>query len=308
MSEQIIDDATPLFTDKNLQLFPPTPKLIPDTSPIIIPKLKKKIHPYGGCRSVSYHSQFFPSDIIDNVVKSSWELQSKDLFKKYYLPTVKQMTPRYQLLMGDIKEYTYSGVTIPSIPWTNEIRAMRDYIYQKFGYYSNAVFINLYMDGSDYLNYHPDQEKEMGDEVDIFSVNALATRNFDIRMNKHGEGFPSNQDDAEETYRYELEHNSLLIMYHPTNSIAQHCVRKTTKPVGPRFNYTFRKFIDDQAQMDVINFHKSGKGIMNPKQIIRGNKQPLCLHQTESSISYAYDKYDYINKSHKIVIRKFERC
>jgi alkylated DNA repair dioxygenase AlkB len=319
MSEQLIDDVIPMFTDKNLQLFPPTPKLIPESLPLLPPKEpKKKIHPHGGCRSVSYHPKFFPTEIIDGAIKSCWELQAKDLFKKYFLPTVKQMTPRYQLLMGDshldqpesknhVTEYTYSRVTIPSIPWTPEMKAMRDYIYQKFGYYANAVFINLYMDGSDYLNFHADQEKEMGDEVDIFSVNGLATRNFDVKMNEYGEGFPHLQSDGGETYRYELEHNSLLIMYYPTNAIAQHCIRKTTKPVGPRFNWTFRNFIPEQAQLDVINFHKSGKGIMNPKQTIKGSQQPLCLNETATTITYAYDRYDYKKKENQIIIRKFER-
>jgi alkylated DNA repair dioxygenase AlkB len=45
----------------------------------------------------------------------------------------------------------------------------------------NSVLMNWYRDGDDYLNWHADDEKELGVNPAIASVNFGATRDFVIR-------------------------------------------------------------------------------------------------------------------------------
>ena len=45
----------------------------------------------------------------------------------------------------------------------------------------NSVLMNWYRDGEDYINWHTDAEKELGQNPIIASINFGATRRFLIR-------------------------------------------------------------------------------------------------------------------------------
>lgn len=99
----------------------------------------------------------------------------------------------------------------------------------------NAVLINRYRNGKDYISPHSDDD--YGDaEPTILSLTLGAARPFRLAKIISGSKL-----DKSTTVEYLPEHGDLLVMRGKTNSEWQHWVPKTAKPVGERINLTFRK-------------------------------------------------------------------
>ena len=141
--------------------------------------------------------------------------------------------PRLSAWYGDgDKPYTYSGINLQPKPWTKELSAIKDKLEeQSEGATYSSVLLNRYRDGSDYVGWHQDNERELGKNPIIGSVNFGATRRFQLRR----------KDKPEEKMEFELEHGTLLIMRGETQHYWQHQVPKTSRPTGERINLTFRK-------------------------------------------------------------------
>jgi alkylated DNA repair dioxygenase AlkB len=89
--------------------------------------------------------------------------------------------------------------------------------------------MNWHKDGEDYINWHADNEKELGKNPIIASVNFGETRDFVIRKN-----------DKSEKITIPLKHGTLLIMSGEMQHFWQHSVPKRKKVKEARFNLTFR--------------------------------------------------------------------
>ncbi len=111
------------------------------------------------------------------------------------------------------KSYSFSGITLQPLPWTNEILIIKNKIDLIAKTEFNSVLLNLYRDGNDYINFD-------------------ATRMFQLRHIK-----------TKEKLEIELTHGSLLIMQGELQHFWQHQVPKTNKTVGERINLTFRVII-----------------------------------------------------------------
>jgi alkylated DNA repair dioxygenase AlkB len=99
----------------------------------------------------------------------------------------------------------------------------------------NAVLINRYRNGSDYISPHSDDD--YGDpEPTVPSLTLGATRPF--RLAKL---VAESKLDKSTTVEVLPQHGDLLVMKGRTNAEWQHWVPKTAKPVGERINLTFRK-------------------------------------------------------------------
>ena len=83
----------------------------------------------------------------------------------------------------------------------------------------NSVLLNWYRNGDDYLNWHTDDEKELGCNPTIASVNFGETRDFQLRLNE-------NHDIK---INVPLSHGSVLIMAGELQHYWQHCVPKRKK-------------------------------------------------------------------------------
>ena len=94
----------------------------------------------------------------------------------------------------------------------------------------NSVLMNWYRNGDDYLNWHADDEKELGLNPVICSVNFGAKRDFILRMN----------DDNDIKITIPLTHGSLLLMSGELQHFWQHSVPKRKKINEMRINLTFR--------------------------------------------------------------------
>ena len=119
------------------------------------------------------------------------------------------------------------------LPWIPAILEIKDKIELLAGVTFNGVLLNLYRDGRDSMEWHSDDEKELGKGSVIASVSLGATRRFVFRR----------RDNNTIKQELNLAHGDLLIMRGETQQYWQHQVPKTAKKVGPRINLTFRLII-----------------------------------------------------------------
>lgn len=132
-------------------------------------------------------------------------------------------------------DYPYAnGVVLRAAPIPDYLQAVIDKISTAgFGDY-NAVLINRYRDGRDYISPHSDDD--YGDpEPTIPSLTLGAARPFRLARIISGSKL-----DKSTTVEYLPGHGDLAVMRGRTNAEWQHWVPKTAKPVGERVNLTFR--------------------------------------------------------------------
>ncbi|MBP7533164.1 MAG: alpha-ketoglutarate-dependent dioxygenase AlkB [Chitinophagales bacterium] len=179
-----------------------------------------------------FYPNFFSKSESDMLLKSLhnniiWKQESMNMYGK------KINFPRLTAWYGNNdKSYSFSGITLQPLPWTNEILIIKNKIDLIAKTEFNSVLLNLYRDGNDSISWHTDAEKELGINPVIASVNFGATRMFQLRHIK-----------TKEKLEIELTHGSLLIMQGELQHFWQHQVPKTNKTVGERINLTFRVII-----------------------------------------------------------------
>lgn len=175
------------------------------------------------------HEQVFDArranELFDILVRDlEWSEREIRMFGRM----VKQ--PRLVAWYGDAgRTYRYSGSSLEPLPWTAELRSIKDACETVAGVEFNSVLANLYRDGSDGVAWHADDEPELGEQPVIASVSLGAARRFDLRHRESGE-----------TVKTLLPDGSVLVMSGRSQRDWIHQVPKTSRPVGPRVNLTFR--------------------------------------------------------------------
>jgi alkylated DNA repair dioxygenase AlkB len=140
------------------------------------------------------------------------------------------MQPRLIASYGDEGiTYKYSGVENVALPWTTMLLEIKQKIEAVQGEY-NYCLLNRYRSGSDSMDWHADDEPEMGNVIGSLSLGA--TRKFRIRHNV-----------TRETKTFLAGHGTLIIMAGTMQQFWQHEVPKTKQVVGERINLTFRKIM-----------------------------------------------------------------
>lgn len=177
-----------------------------------------------------YHPSFFNKAESDKIFKTLLETiewkQDKIMMYGKELPL-----PRLSAWYGDNnKPYTYSGITLNPLPWTDELLLIKEKIEVEAKVKFSSVLINRYRDGQDYVGWHTDAEKELGKNPIIGSMNFGATRKFQLRR----------IDDHKVKFEVELKHGTFLVMGGATQHFWQHQVPKTALKIGERLNLTFR--------------------------------------------------------------------
>jgi alkylated DNA repair dioxygenase AlkB len=177
-------------------------------------------------------------DLTENI---QWEQGEIMMFGK------KVLEPRLTAWYGDEgKIYTYSGKKQTPLVWTDTLkdiknriefecekltppqsREVRDVPYNSV---FNSVLLNYYRNGQDSMGWHSDDEKELGRNPTIASLNLGESRRFLIR----------NKVDKNLKKEILLTHGSLLIMTDEMQHYWQHTVPKEPKKQQPRINLTFR--------------------------------------------------------------------
>lgn len=192
-------------------------------------------------RSLEY---FLENDTVptQEVRKFDWKSLDSEKFKEIKFKNIlwkqdfinifgKKPLPRLTSWYGDEgKYYSYSGIGSLSNPWNEGLSYIKLKIEEVAKVHFNSVLLNWYRDGTDHLNWHADDEKELGKNPIIASVNFGETRDFVIRKN----------DDATKKIIIPLKHGSLLIMRGELQHFWQHSVPKRLSIKLSRINLTFR--------------------------------------------------------------------
>ena len=138
--------------------------------------------------------------------------------------------PRLQAWFGDAgMTYTYSGLTLQPTPWLPALAAIKHRIEDYSDTHFNSLLANLYRTGLDSMGWHADDERELGPNPVIASVSLGQERRFDLRHRATGQ-----------TVRTLLPSGSVLVMAGATQHHWVHQVPRTTRPLQPRINLTFR--------------------------------------------------------------------
>lgn len=149
------------------------------------------------------------------------------------------VVPRLSCWIGDPgASYRYSGTRFEPEPWPSVLLPLRERLGRELGVRFNSVLANLYRDGRDAMGWHSDDETELGKAPVIASVSLGAQRRFVL---KH-RGDPAGK------LAVELGHGSLLVMSGQTQRHYRHALPRTTRPVGPRLNLTFRTIVGAEAR------------------------------------------------------------
>lgn len=157
--------------------------------------------------------------------ETGWRAESITLWGRQFLQ------PRLSAWQGE-KRYTYSGLTLAPQPFSALVLDIRHAVQQATGRRFNSVLLNYYRDGRDSMGMHSDDEAELGPEPAIASVSFGATRTFILRHKR-----------SKRTVRLDLDSGSLLFMSGSTQKNWAHGINKTSRPIGPRVNLTFRYIV-----------------------------------------------------------------
>lgn len=154
-----------------------------------------------------------------------WRKDTIKIFGKIY------DVPRLQALYGDSDmNYTYSGISMDPLPWTNVLTDLKLKIESQSSFKFNVVLINYYRDGQDSNGWHSDDEPELGKYPKIASISLGESRVFQLRHK-----ITKKRNDIR------LDNGSLLLMSGDAQSSWKHQIPKSTKVKGPRINLTFRR-------------------------------------------------------------------
>jgi len=133
------------------------------------------------------------------------------------------------ILDGKPFEYSYSGVTRQSMPFTQELLALKALIEQQTNETYNSCLLNLYHSGEEGMAWHSDGEADLKDQGAIASLSFGAERKFSFKHKS-----------SKEVVSLQLKPGSLLVMKGITQKHWLHRLPPTKKVLEPRINLTFR--------------------------------------------------------------------
>jgi alkylated DNA repair dioxygenase AlkB len=125
--------------------------------------------------------------------------------------------------------YAYSGLVHPPAPFPPALAALRDAVGAATGLPFNAVLCNLYRDGADSMGWHTDDDHPSGGQPAVASLSLGAARRFTWRAR-----------DGSARWETTLQAGELLLLPGAHLRAVLHALPRSSAPVGPRINLTFR--------------------------------------------------------------------
>lgn len=139
--------------------------------------------------------------------------------------------PRLNAWYGDPGAgYGYSGARLTRHAWTPTLAAVRAAVENATGHAFNSALLNLYRSGADSVDWHSDDEAELGPAPVIAALSLGATRRFELR----------HRVDASSRHHLELGDGALLLMAGGMQRHWRHRVPKESGVAAPRISVTFR--------------------------------------------------------------------
>ena len=141
--------------------------------------------------------------------------------------------PRLQTWHADPGiRYSYSNNLLETRTWTPLLSGIRAQVESYLNFSFNSVLVNLYRNGNDYVDWHADNEPELGEQPFIASLTFGAERQFEFRHKK-----------SSANGRLLLRSGTLLIMQPDFQHHWLHSVPIDENVKEGRINLTFRKVI-----------------------------------------------------------------
>lgn len=141
------------------------------------------------------------------------------------------LTPRLYAWYGNANvDYSINGEGSRPTPWIPELLIIKQKIEALSGISFNSVLLNLYRDQNDSVAWHSDRDAVPGRNQYVASVSFGQERFFDLRQ----------KADHSKKFRVLLENGSYLLMKGAFQDKWEHRVAKSSVPMGPRINLTFR--------------------------------------------------------------------
>ncbi len=141
--------------------------------------------------------------------------------------------PRLQTWHADPGiRYSYNNNLLETRAWTPLLSDIRAKVESFLNYSFNSVLVNLYRNGADYVGWHADNERELGEKPFIASLTFGAERQFEFRHKK-----------SSASGRISLQSGTLLIMQPNFQHHWLHNVPLDTGVTEGRINLTFRKVV-----------------------------------------------------------------
>ncbi len=180
---------------------------------------------------VQLYVNFLPVDrakhLLDNLIEAiPWRAEEVVVWGKRHLQ------PRLIAWYGDPgKNYTYSGMAMNPLPWTPLLERVRGDVERACNERFNSVLLNYYRNERDSMGLHSDDEPELGPRPTIASLTVGEERTFTFKP----------KAEHLESVSVPLPSGSLLLMKGDTQRNWKHGIGKSSRPMGPRVNLTFRQ-------------------------------------------------------------------
>ncbi|TXC85304.1 alpha-ketoglutarate-dependent dioxygenase AlkB family protein [Luteibaculum oceani] len=159
--------------------------------------------------------------------ETAWFSDTITMFGKEFIQ------PRLINFQGDPGlSYVYSKKEYTTAIWHPSVLSIKEAIEIQFRnkIQFNCVLMNYYRNGSDSMGWHADNEPELGENPSIASLSLGGVRVMNIKNKK-----------SKRLTKISLNPGSLLLMKGAFQENFIHAIPKTTKPVPPRINLTFRQ-------------------------------------------------------------------
>lgn len=138
--------------------------------------------------------------------------------------------PRLHEWYGEARStYKWSGLEMRAHEFPDWLDEIREQIESEAGERFNRCLANYYRNGADSVDWHADDELELGPEPVIASLSLGAERVFNLRHRR-----------TRQRLDLMLPHGSLLVMGKGMQACWQHRIPKVRGLDNPRVNFTFR--------------------------------------------------------------------
>lgn len=183
-----------------------------------------EVNYYGEIMSLS-ESEFYFERLLNSI---AWRCDQALVFGKL-IETKRKVAWCADTVDGKAFSYTYSGVTKHSIPFTQELLALKKQVEQQSNESYNSCLLNLYHSGEEGMAWHSDGEQDLKKNGAIASLSFGAERKFAFKHKL-----------SKEVVALQLKSGSLLVMKGTTQHHWLHRLPPTKKVLEPRINLTFR--------------------------------------------------------------------
>lgn len=144
--------------------------------------------------------------------------------------------PRQQAWYADPGvHYRYSDNKLASHAWTDLLRSIKQDVETRADHVFNSVLLTYYRDGQDHVNWHADDEPELGQTPVIASLSLGAAREFQYQHKQR-----------DERGSLQLQNGELLVMLPQFQRDWEHRVPQQPEVTSPRINLTFRQVLTRQ--------------------------------------------------------------